>query len=93
MGRLMGLFVSGVVEDRRRRYIQRGESSVEIVTYTLRDDTERRLFLEDYAPGNYRNIGDQICVPVYIKPYRKKNGDLSYTISIKKDFETRGESF
>ena len=94
MGRLEGLFVGGTVRDRRRRYINKaGSDQVEIVTYTLTDSNDRNFYVEDYAPSSYRNIGDQTVFPVYIKPYRKSNGQLSYTICIKKDFETRGESF
>lgn len=94
MGRIAGLFVGGVVQDRRRRYIDRPEGQqTEIVTYTLTDDRDRRFYVEDYSPTVYRNIGDQMVVGVYIKPYRKRNGELSYTICIKKDFESRGESF
>lgn len=57
------------------------------------NNNDRNFYVEDYAPSSYRNIGDQTVVPVYIKPYRKSNSQLSYTICIKKDFETRGESF
>ena len=94
MGRLEGLFVGGTVRDRRRRYITKSDSEqIEIVTYTLTDSNDRNFYVEDYSPSSYRNIGDYTVVSVYIKPYRKSNGQLSYTICIKKDFETRGEAF
>ena len=93
MGRLEGLFVGGTVQDRRHRYINKsGSDQIKIVTYTLTDSNDRNFYVEDYAPTSHRNIGDQTVVPVYIKPYRKSNGQLSYTICIKKDLETRGES-
>ncbi len=94
MGRIEGLYVGGVVRDRRRRYINKtGSEQIEVVTYTLTDSNDRNFYVEDYAPDSYRNLGDYSLVPVYIKPYRKSNGQLSYTICIKKEFETRGESF
>ena len=52
--------------------------------YTLTDSNDHNFYVEDYAPSSYRNIGDQTVVPVYIKPYRKSNGQFSYTICIKK---------
>ena len=94
MGRLEGLFVGGTVRDRRRQYINRSSSEQgEIVTYTLTDSNDRNFYVEDHAPSSYRNIGDQTVVSVFIKPYRKSNGQLSHTICIKKNSETRGESF
>ncbi len=94
MGRFEGLFVSGRACYHRRRYINKSSSEQgEIVTYTLTDSNDRNFYVEDYALSSYRNIDDQTVVPVYIKPYRKSYGQLSYTICIKKDFETRGESF
>lgn len=94
MGRLEGLFIGGTVRDCRRRYINKsGSDQIEIVTYTLADSNDRHFYVEDYAPTSSRSIGDQTVVPVYIKPYRKSNGQLSYTVCIKKEFQTRGESF
>ena len=95
MGRINGLYVGGIIQERRRRFINRENmAQTEIVTYTLSDENNKRYFVEDFAPTSYRDIGSQIVVPVYVKPYRKKNGDLSYTICIKKDFDGgRGESF
>jgi len=95
MGRITGMYVGGVVQERQRRYIDRENGDrVEIVTYTIVDDNDKRYFLEDYSPTSYREKGNLVLEPVYVKPYKKKNGDLSYTICIKKDFEGgRGESF
>ena len=95
MGKISGLYVGGIVKERRRRFITRSNNEqIEVVTYTLSDEGEKNYFVEDYAPSAYRDIGSQIVVPVYVKPYRKKSGDLSYTICIKKDFVSgRGEAF
>lgn len=95
MGRISGLYVGGIIKERRRRYIDRKDNEqAEIITYTLSDEGSKNYFVEDYAPQSYHDVGEQMLVPVYVKPYRKKNGDLSYTICIKKDFEGgRGEVF
>lgn len=48
--------------------------------------------MEDYALPSYRELGTQLLEPEYVKPYKKKTGDLSYTI--KKQFDGgRGETF
>ena len=43
----------------------------------------------------FSELGDFIETPVYIKPYRKRNGDLSYSISVQKEYQyqSKGESF
>ena len=95
MGKISGLYVGGIIQERRRRYINRdNDERIEIVTYTVSDENDKQYFVEDYAPSSYRDIGTQILEPVYVKPYKKKSGDLSYTICIKKDFHGGcGESF
>jgi len=95
MGKISGLYVGGIICERRRRYINReNDDRIEIVTYTISDENEKNYYIEDYAPSSYREIGSQLLEPVYVKPYKKKTGDLSYTICIKKDFRGgRGESF
>lgn len=95
MGKISGLYVGGIIQERRRRYINRENNErIEIVTYTISDDTDKKYYVEDYAPSSYREIGTQLLEPVYIKPYKKKAGDLSYTICIKKNFDGgRGEMF
>jgi hypothetical protein len=95
MGRITGLYVGGTVQERRRRYINRDNNErIEVVTYTISDEGSKSYYVEDYAPSSYREIGSQLLEAVYVKPYKKKSGDLSYTICIKKDFRGgRGESF
>lgn len=94
MGRITGMYVGGVIHDRQRRYIDKGNEKVEIVTYTVVDDNNKKYYVEDYDPSSYREKGNLVLEPVYVKPYKKKNGDLSYTICIKKKYEGgRGESF
>ena len=95
MGMISGLYVGGIIQERRRRYIDRdNDERIEIVTYTVSDDCDKKYYVEDYAPSSYRDLGSQLLVPVYVKPYKKKTGELSYTICIKKNFDSgRGESF
>lgn len=95
MGRITGMYIGGIVQERRRRYIDKGNAErVEIVTYTIVDDNDKKYYLEDYSPSSYRDLGALVLEPVYVKPYKKKNGDLSYTICVKKKFEGgRGEVF
>lgn len=95
MGKISGLYVGGSILERRRRFISRDNNEkIEIVTYTVSDENDKKYYIEDYAPATYRDIGAQILEPVYVKPYKKKTGDLSYTICIKKNFEGgRGEAF
>lgn len=92
MGHLEGLFVGGTVRDRRRRFINKaGSEQIEIVTYTLAGSNDRNFYVEDYAPSSYRNIGDQTCVPVYIKPYRKSNGQLPIRSVSRKTLKLAGK--
>ncbi len=93
MGRIEGLYIGGVVHERRRRHIKKGDDEIEIITYKLVDSNDRSFYVEDYAPSEYYDLSAQVCAPVYIKPYRKNNGQLSYTICFKKDFASRGEIF
>lgn len=95
MGKISGLYVGGIIQERRRRYITKDNNEkIEIVTYTISDDSDKKYYVEDYAPSGYRDIGSQLLESVYVKPYKKKTGDLSYTICIKKNFDSgRGEAF
>ena len=95
MGKISGLYVGGTIQERHRRFINRQDDNrVEIVTYTISSVGDKLYYVEEYAPSSYREIGSQLLEAVYIKPYQKKSGDLSYTICIKKDFHGgRGESF
>ena len=93
--KITGLYLSGTVRERTRRMVPADNPTTEIVTYVITDENERRYYLDDYAPESYHEIGDCIEVPVYIKPYRKKTGDLSYSISVQKayQYQAKGESF
>lgn len=88
-----GLYLSGTIVDRTRRYVPKDNPVTEIVTYTLSDSRNRKYYVDDYAPSGYHELGTTITVPVYVKPYTKKNHDLSYNLCIQKMPAMNGEHF
>ena len=88
-----GLSVTGTVVDRTRRMVPRDNPTTEIVTYTIHDNCSHKFFVDDYAPTDYHEIDTIVCLPVYVKTYMKKNGDLSYTLNVQKSEVGRGEHF
>ena len=92
----LGLYVIGSIANRTRRYITtNGNPNTEIVTYTILDDHDHRFFVDDFAPASYYDVSASVALPVYIKPYKKKNGDAAYTLCIQKNYHpiTKGEAF
>ena len=90
---MLGLFLSGTVIDRTRRMVPRDNPTTEIVTYTVQDNCNRRFYVDDYSPDDYHDINTNICLPVYIKAYSRKNGEPSYTLNVQKSESGRGEHF
>ena len=91
---LMGLYLAGTVVDRSRRMVPRENPVTEIITYTLETPDRRRYYVDDFAPTGYHDRGEYIVVPIYVKPYRKKNNDLAYTLCVLKEYQNKqGESF
>lgn len=92
---LSGLYLFGKVIDRTRRTIQtRNDGSAEIVTYSLQDLSGRRYFVDEYTPDEYYEIGEDIEVPVYVKTFKKNNGDIGYSFCVQRQFgPARGEHF
>lgn len=88
-----GLYLFGQVIDRTRRHVPKDNPTTEIVTYTVQTERDTKYFIDDYAPDSYYDIGAQICLPVYIKTYKRRNGDPSYTLMIQQDDRSRGEHF
>ena len=88
-----GLSLSGTVIDRTRRMVPRDNPTIETVTYTVQDGCNRKFFVDDFAPGEYHDINSNVCFPVYIKAYKRKNGEPSYTINVQKTEAGRGEHF
>ena len=84
-----GLYVIGSITNRTRRYITTNANpNTEIVTYTI-------LVVDDFAPASYLEVSQSVILPVYIKPYKKKNGDAAYTLCVQKNYHpiTKGEAF
>lgn len=90
-----GLYIAGTVQDRVRRMVPIDNPKTEIVTYTISDESEKCYYVDEYSPTGYHEIGDYVEIPVYVKPYRKRNGDLSYSFSVLKAYQhqSKGESF
>lgn len=91
--RSYGLLLNGIIIDRTRRHVPRDNPTTEIVTYTLSDNNERKFYVDDYAPAEYHDLGEYVSLQVYVKPYLKKNNDVSYNLCIQKKPSTRGEHF
>lgn len=94
---LNGLSLSGIVADRTRRMVPLANPTTEIVTYTILDGCNRKFLVDDYAPSEYHELNANVCFPVYVKAYRRKDGTPSYTLNIQKDnlpsITARGERF
>lgn len=92
---LSGLYVFGQVIDRTRRTIKtRNGGSAEIVTYSIQDNNGRRYFVDEYTPEEYYELGETVEVPVYVKTFKKNNGDVGYSLCVQQQFgPSRGEHF
>ena len=92
-----GLYIFGQIADRSRRNIPvRDNSTAEIVTYTVQDATGHHYFIDEYSPDGYNDIGSFVEIPVYVKTFKKKNGDIGYSFCVQqKRFSVpiRGEQF
>ena len=88
-----GLILSGKVTARSRRNVPANDPKTEIVTYVVQDEAERKYYVDDYAPESYHELGTHISVPVYVKPYTKRNKDVSYNLCIQKEASAKGEHF
>lgn len=92
---ITGLYIAGTIQERTRRMVPADHPTTEIVTYTVTDANDKRYYIDDYAPDSYHDVGDYAVLPVFIKPFRKKNGDPSYSLSVQKayKYQSKGESF
>lgn len=81
-----GLFLAGTVVQRTKREIPSVNPTTEVVTYQVIDDKERNYYVDDYSPSEYHECGTEVCLPVYVKPYKKKSGDVSYSLNVLKPF-------
>lgn len=90
-----GLLLYGSVSQRSKRTVPVNNSTIEVVTYLVVDNIGRFYYIDDYSPNQYYEVGQLIQVAVYVKPYRKKNGELSYSLNFLKPYHpsTKGEIF
>lgn len=90
----VGLFLCGNIIDRVKKNVQLPDRVIEVVTYTV-DIHSRRYFVDDYDPESYLSKGEFVSLPVYVKPYRKKNGDITFMLKIQKNVtvSNQGEHF
>lgn len=91
-----GLYIIGSIANRTRRFITTIKNpNTEIVTYTIIDEHDHRYYVDDFAPSSYHELTESIIIPVYVKPYKKKNGDAAYTLCVQKNYHpvTKGEEF
>ncbi|MBO5567654.1 MAG: hypothetical protein J6A79_01735 [Clostridia bacterium] len=90
-----GLLLCGSVSQRSKRIVPVNNSTIEIVTYLIVDNSGRFYYVDDYSPNQYYEVGQSIRVSVYVKPYRKKNGEASYSLNFLKPYRpsTKGEVF
>ena len=93
---LSGLYLFGTVIDRTRRTIntKSNNATAEIVTYTIQDNAGHRYYVDEYTPEEYRNINESAEIPVYVKTFKKRSGDIGYSFCVQQEFgSTRGEHF
>lgn len=90
-----GLYLFGQVIDRTRRTIQtRNNTSAEIVTYTIRDICDRRYYVDEYSPSSYFEVNKYVEIPVYVKVFQKRNGEIAYSFCVQQKLApSRGEHF
>ena len=89
-----GLSLSGIIVDRTRRMVPLDNPTTEIVTYTIQDESNHKYYVDDYSPSEYHDINANVCFPVYVKAYNRRNGTPSYTLNIQKSEVVRsGEHF
>lgn len=93
---LSGLYLFGTVTDRTRRTISTKENaSTEIVTYTVIDNAGHKYYVDEYSPEKYNDVGKPVILPVYVKAFRRRNGEVGYSFCVQQQFQgtTRGEHF
>lgn len=89
-----GLYLFGQVIDRTRRTIPtRNNSTAEIVTYTIQDTNGRRYHVDEYTPDEYYDLGEYAEIPVYVKTFKKRTGDIGYSFCVQSQDFSRGEHF
>ena len=80
---LSGLYLFGSVVDRTRRTINtKGNTTAEIVTYTIQDANGRRYYVDEHSPEEYYELSEYAEIPVYVKTFKKRTGDIGYSFCV-----------
>lgn len=87
-----GIFVEGQVIARTRQKFKQGEKDLEKVIYRI-TNAGPDLLVEDVAPPGYLTIGTLVKLPIYIRPWKRKNGTPAFSVSIARPMADRGEEF
>ncbi len=90
---LQGLYACGQVLKRTRRKVPKDNPTVEIVTYELKGYDNRSIYVDDFDPAEYYEVGSLVNLPVYVKTYQRKTGQVSYTLCVNKGTIRIGEEF
>lgn len=88
-----GLYLFGKVIDRTRHHVPKDNPTTEIVTYLIQSNRDSKFYVDDYASKSYYDIGADVSLNVFIKTYKRKNGEPSYTLNIQQNNFSRGEHF
>ena len=49
---------------------------------------------DEYSPDEYHEISDYIIIPVYVKTFKKNNGEIGHSFAVQQQFgSARGEHF
>jgi len=74
---ITGLYLNGFVKSRTRRLITKNDTQIEIISYLVADNYGNTYILEDFRPSSYFEVNTRIEVPVYVKPYQRRNGVIA----------------
>ena len=89
---LSGLYLFGEVIDRSKKTIP--QTSTEVVTYEIQDKSGRRYYVDEYSPQNYLERGENVEIPVYVKAFKKRNGEIGYAFNVQQQqINSRGIRF
>lgn len=89
-----GLFLAGVVFDRRREWLEIGQAKEkrEKITYKI-DIGGTQIAVDEFAPKTYYGVGEQVCLPVIVRCFTRRGGVAAYGLTVKSANAERGEEF
>lgn len=87
-----GIFVEGQVIARTRQKFKQNDKDLEKVIYRI-TNAGPDLLVEDVSPPGYLTIGTIVKLPIYIRPWARRNGTPAFSVSIARPMADRGEEF